>query len=100
MLYVNAPGEALVKSFEVDITGVGKGVLVAFFPFYHPFHDGLGGVIAAKAGAVHVRLAADAEIEQLQEQDDDQRLTGYEQNLFHPRRKCRTLKRLFLLIAH
>ena len=39
--------------------------------------------MAAEAGAVHVRLAADAEVEQLQEQSDDQRLTGYEQDLFH-----------------
>jgi len=72
MWYVDAPGEAFVKSLEVDIARVSKGVLIAFFPFHHPFHNGFGGIMAAEAGTVQIHLTADTKVEQLQEQYYDQ----------------------------
>jgi hypothetical protein len=83
VLYVDAPGETFVKAFEVDIASVSEGVLITCFPLHYPFYDGFGWIMTAKTGTVKEGLAADAEINQLQDQNDDQRLTGYEQDLFH-----------------
>ena len=79
MTEIHMPGEIFAQSFQVNAIVVTECVLVAPAFFNDPFYHGLGRVIAVLMACVIVifpiRLAADAEIQQLYHHQEDQQLS-------------------------